>query len=505
MNCLIYLRVSTKEQAEGGYSIAAQKEGCLKHIKDNGWNFVDEYADRGESARSAHRPQLQEMLHLLKENKEIDVILVHKIDRLARNVEDHAAIRAILRKNNTRLVSVTENIEDSASGRLVENIFASFAEFYSANLANEIKKGLLQKVKEGGYPALAPTGYKNIRDERGKAFIVPNVEVAPLVQEAFKLYATGEYSARQVYEMVASRGLISPMSKKQIVLSKFIEMLKNKAYIGIVNFKGVEYQGKHEPLVSKRLFMKAQDIFADHDKAGLRIRKHPHYLRGTLYCGYCGERMSSSIAKGKYLHFYCLGKRRGVKCQQGYVTASDIEKGILKLYKNIQLPDEQVKKLTIDLEKELMDQESYSIKQREFITKRMAKLNRDREKLLDAYIAEAIPRELLKKRQDEISSEMMNLESKQETTSVHLDQIEKSIRLTIKMAANCYFAYEKASESNKKLFNKAFFEKMYLKGTKISGFEHAEAFKYLYNDKSSNKTPLVEIEGFEPSAPTLPA
>jgi len=118
MNCLIYLRVSTKEQAEGGYSISAQREALVKYVCDKGWNLVDEYADCGESARSADRPQLQEMLHRVRKDESIDAIIVHKLDRLARNIEDHAAIRAMLRKNKVQMVSVTENLEDSASGKL---------------------------------------------------------------------------------------------------------------------------------------------------------------------------------------------------------------------------------------------------------------------------------------------------------------------------------------------------------------------------------------------------
>ena len=117
MNCLIYLRVSTKEQAQTdekeGYSIPAQREACLKYIREKGWNFVDEYVDRGESARSADRPQLQEMLSRVKKERSIDMVIVHKIDRLARNMEDHVAIKAILKRADASLMSVVENIEDT--------------------------------------------------------------------------------------------------------------------------------------------------------------------------------------------------------------------------------------------------------------------------------------------------------------------------------------------------------------------------------------------------------
>ena len=145
---------------------------------------ADEYVDRGESARSADRPAFKAMLARIAEDRDIDAVVVHKIDRLARNMEDHVAIRALFRRRGVALVSVTENVEETASGRLVEGIHALMAEFYSANLASEIKKGLNQKAKLGGFPHGAPLGYLNLREVIGGrqvARIVPDPERAPLI------------------------------------------------------------------------------------------------------------------------------------------------------------------------------------------------------------------------------------------------------------------------------------------------------------------------------------
>lgn len=136
MNALIYLRVSTKERAEKGeategYSIPAQREACVRLCAERGLNVLDEFVDAGESARSSDRPSLKVMLSRVGEG-DIGAIVVHKIDRQARNTEDHVAIRAALRRHGCQLVSVTENIEETASGKLVEGIHALMAEFYSA-------------------------------------------------------------------------------------------------------------------------------------------------------------------------------------------------------------------------------------------------------------------------------------------------------------------------------------------------------------------------------------
>src|SRR5919197_3729380 len=209
--CFIYLRVSSREQAEEGYSIPAQREACRRLIEDNSWTLVEEFCDRGESARTAGRPAFQALLKRLEEDDSIDVLVIHKLDRLARNLEDHVAIRAQLRRRNVQLISATETLEESASGKLVEAILASIAEFYSANLAQEIRKGLTEKARQGGWPSVAPIGYRNVRREgsgrRGEAFIVPDEEQAHLVRQAFELYATGDWPLNRLHEEMERRGL----------------------------------------------------------------------------------------------------------------------------------------------------------------------------------------------------------------------------------------------------------------------------------------------------------
>src|SRR4051812_47075822 len=153
---VIYLRVSTKEQAERGgeaegFSIPAQREACRRKAASLDAAVVEEFVDRGESARSARRPELQRMLAYVAE-EHVDLVIVHKIDRLARNRVDDVEINLALRKSGVTLVSCTENIDETPSGALLHAIMSGVAEFYSRNLANEVNKGLIQKAKNGGTP-----------------------------------------------------------------------------------------------------------------------------------------------------------------------------------------------------------------------------------------------------------------------------------------------------------------------------------------------------------------
>ena len=160
---VLYVRVSTKEQAERdgdpeGYSIPAQREACKRKAASLGAVVLDEFVDRGESARTADRPELQRMLEFVHDNR-VTYVIVHKIDRLARNRADDVAINLAIKQAGVQLVSVTENIDETPSGILLHGIMNSIAEFYSRNLANEVIKGSVQKAKSGGTPMRTPTGY----------------------------------------------------------------------------------------------------------------------------------------------------------------------------------------------------------------------------------------------------------------------------------------------------------------------------------------------------------
>jgi len=139
---VIYVRVSSREQAEGGYSIEAQLEACRRFAGDQGWIIEDEFTELGESGRTDNRPAFKAVMAMLDEHGHITHLVVHKIDRLARNLADYAAIKARMKKLGIRLVSVSEGFEETPSGRLVEGIMATIAEFYSDNLGQEVRKGM---------------------------------------------------------------------------------------------------------------------------------------------------------------------------------------------------------------------------------------------------------------------------------------------------------------------------------------------------------------------------
>jgi site-specific DNA recombinase len=225
---------------------------------------------------------------------------VHKIDRLARNRADDVEIQLAIQRAGAQLVSVTESVDGTPSGQLLHAIMAGIAEFYSANLATEILKGSTQKALMGGTPYKAPLGYINVRQMvmgREVRTVEIDPEQAPLVRQAFELYATGDYSLRVLHKRLTAEGLATrPTSKRPagpLALSKFANLLRNRYYLGVVPYRGVEHAGKHPALLGLELFERVQQVLDERDQHSIKTRRHQHYLRGLLNCARCGSGCST--------------------------------------------------------------------------------------------------------------------------------------------------------------------------------------------------------------------
>lgn len=296
-----YIRVSTREQAqrggsEEGFSLPAQREANKRKAQSMGVLVVKEFADRGESARSANRPELQKMLAYLKQDGGIDYVIVHKLDRLARNRADDVEINRAFEEAGVRLVSTSENIDQTPGGMLLHGIMSSIAEFYSRSLANEVMKGMGEKARNGGTLGKAPLGYMNVRarDENGREVrtIALDEECAPLIRLAFTEYATGNWTVRQLADHLNTLGLNIPPTPrrcaKPIMATRLHEILRHPYYKGIVTFQGVEYAGKHEPLVDSQTWQTVQTILASR-RYGERQRIHNHFLKSTSSAASAGR------------------------------------------------------------------------------------------------------------------------------------------------------------------------------------------------------------------------
>jgi site-specific DNA recombinase len=471
---VIYLRVSTAKQAQkdddpDGYSLPAQRDACERKAETLNADVVEVFVDKGESAKTADRREFQRMLAFVKKCGDIDYVILDKVDRFARNRRDDANILFELRSVGTQLVSVKENIDETPAGQLLHAIMAGIAEFYSRNLATEAIKGMTQKAKVGGTPGRAPIGYLNTRrrndDGREVRVVVVDPERAPLIQWAFEAYSTGEWTIRTLTDELAAKGLRAlPHGKKvpgPVQPSHVAHLLSNRYYVGKVTFKGVEYDGRHQPLIPPSLFERVQEVFRMHDKAGERQRTHRHYLKSSVYCARCGSRLCLTKAKGQYLYFFCLGRhQRRTTCDLPYLNATEVEQAVERYYKTVRIPENVQANIRDGLRAELDQQRAQSEPEIAYARTRVTELEQERRRLARGTITGAIPEDLAREEQERITRELEQAQRILGTATIVYAKIEDTLNRALALVGRCDEVYRLGGPQVRRLCNQFFFEQL---------------------------------------------
>ena len=511
-----YVRVSTKRQAEKGgtsegFSIPAQKAANQQKAESMGAFVVKEFVDRGESAKTADRPALQEMLGYIKEHR-VDYVIVHKLDRLARNRADDVEISKLLSSVDVQLVSTTESFDDrTPSGSLMHSIMSSVAEFYSNNLAHEVKKGMLQKVQSGGTPSKTPLGYKNVPfwDERGREArtVEVDAERAPLITKAFKLYAQGNYTVKQLANELAAEGLSTlatpKVPSKPVNEARLNKILVNPYYKGIVKYGNAYYKGSHAKLVDEHTWQRVQDVLKSHTM-GERTRKHPHFLKSTVWCGSCGGRLLVQISRGKlggtYQYFMCSERHsKRKKCQQRSVQIYQVEKQLELYYSSIRMGESEIENLKTLLHRELDERRKEELSSQGNIRLEKDKIARKQKKLLEAHYADAISLDIFKEEQAALQRAMTDIDLKLALLEQNYETVKDNLNSVLEIAVHAGKLYKSAPEHIKRMLNQVFFEKVLVHASDDVKPERTPIFEALLS--AQTKQLAISSELFSQTVP----
>ena len=470
-----YIRVSTREQAARagaaeGFSIPAQREANKRKAAALGALIVKEFVDRGESARSANRPELQKMLSYIQEAGDIDYCIVHKLDRLARNRADDVDINRVLDRAGVRLISTTENIDQTPGGILLHGIMSSIAEFYSRNLTNEVIKGLSQKARNGGTISRAPLGYLNKqgRDDQGREdrWVDVDPERGPLMALAFREYATGNWTLSTLTDHLTARGLTTLPTPTRpshpLDHNKLLDLLRNPYYRGVVTYQGVEYPGKHQALVDEATWHQVQTVLNQHCY-GERQRKHPHHLKTTVRCGQCGGRLIIHKCKSRsgqiYPYFVCSHRQRcRDECSFKAVLIDEVDARISEIYEHIHISTQDRRAIEKYLTEELHRVYTHQHEHAKDLRRQRTKLEAEQTKLLHAHYADAIPLDLLKAEQARIAKQLATIDKDLRSLTADQARVKEHLTQALDLLEDCHRLYTHAPDNLKKLLNMVFFD-----------------------------------------------
>lgn len=324
---VIYARYSS--HAQGEQSIEGQITEAQRYAAAHGYTVVKEYVDRAKTGKTDNRENFQRMLKDTAK-KQFTVIILWKVDRFGRNREEIALNKMRCRKNGVRVEYVAETIPDTPEGVILESVLEGFAEYYSLQLSQNVKRGFSKSASKcqviGG---TRPLGYKTGPDKR----YAIDEDTAPTVRLIFTMYADGA----TVPEIVAKLNELGLRTNRGTRFSRnsLHSILKNEKYIGIYNNNGTHIEGGVPRIIEDELFYKVQEMLKVNKRAPAKTWAHGDYiLADKLFCGKCGAVMFGESGTGKsgarYNYYICSHKKRFRSCDKKAVRQADIEDLVIR-------------------------------------------------------------------------------------------------------------------------------------------------------------------------------
>lgn len=316
MKVILYIRVSTQEQAIEGYSISEQEERLRLYCKAMGWEVVKVYIDPGYTGGDTDRPGLHD-LRLAVQAGLADKVLVYKIDRLSRSQKDMLELIDEFKNYNTGFVSMTEPIDTATpTGRLIVGVLAAFAELEREQIKERMSMGKEGRAKMGKWHgSTPPIGYDYI-----DGMLVPNEFEKWQVQEVYKLYLEG-VPLRRIEIDFKAKGIKYKTGYWTPKIMRYV--MANRLYLGEIRHRDTWYKGLHEPLIDEETFNKANRLLKErHERfieSGIKTgtNNQSTYFGGLIYCKWCGAKYgkcnSGNKQYGYHLNYGCYSRHKKVK------------------------------------------------------------------------------------------------------------------------------------------------------------------------------------------------
>ncbi|MCL2107828.1 MAG: recombinase family protein [Oscillospiraceae bacterium] len=413
MKAVIYARYSSDNQTEN--SIEGQLRECKEYAERHNMTVVTSYIDRALSAKTDDRPEFQRMIRD-SAKKQFDVVLVWKLDRFARNRADSATYRGVLKRNGVNVVSIKENISDGPEGIILEALLEGMAEYYSAELALKVKRGLKENALKCKAVGSTPFGYRKNAD---KMFEIDPL-TAPIVLEMFTMYADGK-TVKEISAEMNSRAVFANIKYKYTNKSSLHNLLKNRRYIGEYRYGDVVTPGGMPAIVPVEIFEKVQERMAKNRHKPAYMKADAEYILTTkLFCGKCGAMMvgTGGTSKTGKVHYYykCSNRIYKKSCDKKPTKKDFLGRQIVALTQQNVLKDDVISNLAdavVELQKRTNTIIPFLQNQLEALDKRIDNVL----KSIEAGIINAS----VKKRLDELEASKADIE-----ISLAKERIEKT-------------------------------------------------------------------------------
>lgn len=491
MNAIIYIRVSTTEQAEFGASLKSQEEICREYAKRNNYEVLKVFIEKGESAKTIDRTELRKLLDFIKfKYNEIDYLIVFKLDRLSRNMVDYTNLITTLSKCGIYLKSATETIGESPDGKLMQNIIASFAQFDNDQKSQRTLIGMRQAVKDGYWIWHAPLGYK-LERVNNKSFLLFSKD-KKIVENIFNDFLNG----KKQYEILESlkNGCI------KMSLQKIAYILNNPTYMGKIKTSLFEelIQGLHEPIIDEVSFYRIQDILNKKPKEFHHVIKSSEFsLTRFLKCPYCNRRLKGSWSKGrhkKYPYYHCTNKG----CEYKPIRKETAEDIFAEYIKSIEPTNEVLDNFINDTKEFNSNTQVDSKKRIKLLNSKINELENKKDRIEELAINGTFNKEIYQKNisvvDEELIKKKIEIEDLQRN-NINLDGLLNYAQYFLKSISKLWL--NSNIEYKRKLQDYIFPDGIYIENNRCRTAKISTIFQYLSLDNGKQSS-LVRVEGVEP-------
>jgi DNA invertase Pin-like site-specific DNA recombinase len=431
--------VSTARQGERGVSLPEQRSAIERYTTRNNLS-ITQWIEERETAAKKGRPLWNAMLKELCKGT-VQGVVIHKIDRSARNLKDWADLGELI-DQGIEVHFVNESLDlHSRGGRLSADIQAVVAADYIRNLREEAKKGIYGRLKQGFYPLRAPIGYQD--QGSGKAKTIHPVK-GPLVRKAFELYGSGQWSIPTLMDELYCRGLRNNAGER-VTQNGLHTILRNPFYTGVMRImaSGETYLGNHEALISKTLFDRVQGIL--HGRVGTRVNVHDFLFRRFVKCDQCGRSLIGELQKG-ITYYRCHART----CPKRIVREDEIAAAVHEALKALAFSPDEKSYLT----ERITELKATWMKDRgahlQALTMRITQVSERLNRLTDAYLDQALEKELFEERKTALIQERRMLEEKMRDYEANRRSVPDELQRFVELAGDAYSLYQMADTAKKR-------------------------------------------------------
>jgi DNA invertase Pin-like site-specific DNA recombinase len=427
-------RVSSREQEREGFSLEVQEDALKRYAEQRGGKIIRLFKIAETASKRDERKTFKEMVAYAKKHSiELDGLLFYKVDRAARNLFDYVELERLESEYGVPFISISQPTDNNPAGRMMRRTLANMAAFFTEQMSIDISQGINRRVQEGLFPGKAPYGYRNVRIA-GRSIVEIDPTAATNVRRIFQLYAYDNQTLEGVANRLAEEGVEYRPGIPRFSRTSIHNMLRDRAYIGEIQYRGNWYPGKHGPLIDRPTWKRVQSLLGTGNNASHTMT----YASELIQCAHCGHQITgetkikkTSTGERAYCYYRCTHY-----VKPGHprirVTEHELDRQILALFDKMRIEDESVRDwFRAVLKSQTKDAQADSRAQRSELQRQESLLVAQQDRLLNLRIDDQID-------QDTFANKSMDLRDRLASIKLQLETLDRSHDESAELASRVF-------------------------------------------------------------------